>query len=390
MRATRSRGAHRLACIVVTLVPAAVLPQAPAPARGTVDAIAAPRTPLPGEAASAGVKRFSFIAYGDTRNSHDGIELQEAHGWVVESALRTIAAASRTRDPVRLVLQSGDAVVNGRDARQINVSFVPLINRFTREAGVSYFFSAGNHDVTGSQNPADSMRAVGLANLLSAHRNLLPAEGTSRRLAGYPAYAFGYGNTFFLAFDSQVAADSTQFDWVRAQLEGLDRRRYVNIVVFCHHPAYSSGPHGGPTLEAGTRAVRERYMPLFRRHHVKLMLVGHEHLFEHWTERYRDASGSWRLDQIVSGGGGAPIYRYSGEPDLSAYEAAGGVDHARVEHLIRPSADTTANPHHYLVVHVDGPVLRVEAVGVGWGSAFAPYPKGGLVLQDPRGRSVSP
>ena len=361
--------------------------QSTAQVSAPVTAIAAPRTPLPTEEASADITRFSFIVYGDTRNSHDGIALQEAHGWVVESALNTIAASANGPDPVRFVLQSGDAVVNGQDANQLNVSFVPLINRITTEAGIPYFFTAGNHDVTGAQDLKNPRRVLGLGNLLAANRNLLPPEGSARRLAGYPTYAFGYGNTFVLAFDSDIAADTTQFNWVRSQLEGLDAKRYVNLVVFCHHPVFSSGPHGGPNVEASTRTIRELYMPLFRRHHVKLLFVGHDHLFEHWVERYDDASGSHRFDEIVSAGGGAPLYTYSDEPDLGAYTAAGAAEHLRVEHLIKPAADTTGNPHHYLVVHVALDTVRVEAIGVGWGRAFAPYPKGGLVLRDAnRGR----
>ena len=62
-------------------------------------------------------------------------------------------------------------------------------------------------------------------------KNLMPAEGSPRRLNGYPTYAFGYGNTFMIAFDSQVAPDETQFNWVKAQLEGLDRKRYVHVIA---------------------------------------------------------------------------------------------------------------------------------------------------------------
>ena len=97
-----------------------------------------------------------------------------------------------------------------------------------------------------------------------------------------------------------------QFAWVKAQLEGLDRKRDVNIAVFYHHPAFSSGPHGGPKLEPQAAAVRTRRMPLFRRHHVRLLLTGHEHLFEHWVEHYTDATGPHRMDQRVSGGGRDP------------------------------------------------------------------------------------
>src|SRR4051812_21140182 len=69
-----------------------------------------PRTPLPSEASTSGVKRFSFIAYGDTRGRHDGVDLQAEHTLVVESMLGTIQRAAATTDPIKFVLQSGDAV----------------------------------------------------------------------------------------------------------------------------------------------------------------------------------------------------------------------------------------------------------------------------------------
>ncbi len=359
--------------------------QAPADSVPRVVAIVASRTPLPSEAASAKITKFSFIAYGDTRNSHDGTALQEVHGQVVESALARAAQLAKGPDPVRFVVQSGDGVANGQKAEQLNVSFSPLINRITG-AGIPYFFVAGNHDVTGAHELQNPQRMAGLANLLAANRNLIPAESSPRRLPGYPTYAFGYGNTFVLAFDSNIADDSTQFRWVRAQLDSLDRRRYANIVVVFHHPVFSSGQHGGKTVEASTLALRRMYMPLFRREHVRLLLVGHEHLFEHWVERYEDASGPHRIDEIVSGGGGAPLYSFSAEPDLGAYLADGAEAHVAVEHLVKPGADSTGNPHHYLVVHVDGEKLSIEVVGVGWGSSFAPYPGGTLVIAPAKGQ----
>lgn len=368
-----------------TQMAAQAVAQAPGESASQVVAIVAPRVPLPAEAASAKVTKFSFIAYGDTRNSHDGTALQEVHGLVVESALSRAAQLAKGPDPVRFVVQSGDGVANGQKAEQLNVSFSPLINRITGD-GIPYFFVAGNHDVTGAHDLQNPQRMVGLANLLAANRNLIPPESSPRRLAGYPTYAFGYGNTFVLAFDSNIAADSTQFRWVRSQLDSLDRRRYTNIVVVCHHPVFSSGPHGGKTVEASTLALRQLYMPLFRREHVKLLLVGHEHLFEHWVERYEDASGPHRIDEIVSGGGGAPIYSYSAEPDLGTYLADGAEAHVAVEHLVKPGADSTGNPHHYLVVHVDGEKLSIEVVGVGWGSSFAPYAGGRMAIPAQKGQ----
>ena len=126
-------------------------------ASGIVIAIDGPREPLPAEKTTAKIKRFSFIAYGDTRNSYDGVLPQEVHGLIVESLLAKAASLARQPDPVRFVVSSGDAVVNGQRIDQLNVSFVPLINRITA-AGLPYFFTAGNHDVTGAQDLQNPQR----------------------------------------------------------------------------------------------------------------------------------------------------------------------------------------------------------------------------------------
>lgn len=371
--------------IIASLLGSQLLAQVAQPPVDTtpVVAIKSPRNPLPAEAASANVTRFSFIAYGDTRGRRDGTNEQYEHWLVVESMLRTIRAMENGPDPVRFVLQSGDAVVNGRDPRQWNVSFVGLINRITTEGGVPYFLAPGNHDVTGSDDLMNPGRRVGLGNYLRAVGQLIPPDRNARRLDGYPTYAFGYGNTFVLAFDSNIADDSTQYNWIKSQLEGLDRRRYENLIAFMHHPVYSSGPHGGANLERPTVQLRARYMPLFRKHGVDLLLVGHEHLFEHWVERYRDAAGrTRRLDQIVSGGGGAPLYPYQGEPDLRAYRAESGADSVRVQHLVRPGMEPGDQAYHYVVVHVDGARMWLEVIGVDWGRAFAPYRSNRATLAD--------
>ena len=125
-------------------------------------------------------------------------------------------------------------------------------------------------------------------------------------------------------------------------------------------------------------------MPLFRKHGVDLVFTGHDHLFEHWIERYRDGSGQQRrMDQIVSGGGGAPLYAYGGDPDLSAYLEAAAADSVEVTHLVRPSPKRSDNPYHYLVVHVNGRERWMEVVGVDWGRGFQPYRSARTTLSDP-------
>src|SRR5829696_4616652 len=85
-----------------------------------VRAIQPPRNPLPPEDKSANISQFSFIVYGDTRGRRDGKEIQYEHSLIVDSMLATIKRLGETKYPVRFILQTGDAVVNGRDARQWN------------------------------------------------------------------------------------------------------------------------------------------------------------------------------------------------------------------------------------------------------------------------------
>jgi hypothetical protein len=347
-----------------------------------VDPIAAPRFPIPPESETADSTHFSFIAYGDTRDAEDGQIPQFVHSLVVQTMLDSIASRASSGDAIRFVLQSGDAVSNGTQVAQWNVSFVPIVNRLTTEAGIPYFLTPGNHDLPSFSGLRDANRNVGLTNYFHAVARTIPSNGDARRLKDYPAFAFGYGNTFVITFDSNIADDRKQFDWVEDQLEHLDHARYTNIVVFFHHPVFSSGPHGFPRAEPSTLQLRSRWMPLFHRYHVRLLLAGHDHLYEHWTEHYVDASGVHRLDQIVSAGGGAPLYNYRGEPDVSGYLRANAADSLRLDHVIKPSADPAGNPYHFVIVHVDGTHLSLEVVGVAGGSNFRPYGDARVSLDD--------
>lgn len=340
-----------------------------------VAAIKPPTNPLPAEAESRGITKFSFVVYGDTRGRRDGTEVQYEHSLIVDAVLAQIRRLATTDYPVKFVLQSGDAVQDGREVRQWNVSFVPLINRLTTEGDVAYFLVPGNHEATTTE--------AGLRNYFDAVSALIPPEGSPRRLRGHTTYSFGYGNTFVIALDANIAGDEKQFQWVKGQLEGLDRSRYINVVVFCHQAPFSSGPHGGAHVEEPTKNLRTLYMPLFNEHHIRAVFSGHEHLFEHWVERYADAGGPHRMDLVVSGGGGAPIYAYSGEPDLSEYLKANEASKLKLQHLVKPGVERGSNPYHFVVVHVDGEKLDMEVIAVDWGSGFQPYRSNKVELRDP-------
>ena len=161
------------------------------------------------------------------------------------------------------------------------------------------------------------------------------------------------------------------------------------MVAFFHHPPFSSGPHGGASadpvpgtgvkapdrVETQTTAIRNLYMPLFRKHHVRMIVAGHDHLYDHWVERYEDQGTTYRMDTIVTGGGGAPIITYNGEPDLRAYLAASAAAGVKVEHMMKPGPTVADNPHHFVAITVDGDRLSLEVIGTG-AAPYTPYPGG--------------
>ncbi|HUK37391.1 MAG TPA: metallophosphoesterase [Vicinamibacterales bacterium] len=354
--------------------------QSGAPDEVAVRPIAAPAHLLPPEDETASVKKFSFFVYGDTRSpgpsrsgepAPDGREIQGPHAAVVDAMIFKAAALRRTDFPVRFVVSTGDAVLYGPNGTMWNVSYVPVIERLTRQAGLSFFYAPGNHDTT-THPQGDPERSHGLRNLLQAMSNLMPPDGSPRRLSGYATYSFGYGNAFFLLIDSNIATDATQLAWVTNQLERLDRSRYRNVFAVFHHPPFDSGAHGGPIVEPESAAVRAVYLPLFHKHHVRMTLCGHDHLLDHFVERYEDRGRTYRMDHLVSGGGGAPTYTYHGEPDLQMYLQENAGQHVRIEHLAKPGPSIEDNPHHFVIVRVDGTKLSLEVVATS-ASPFRPY-----------------
>src|SRR5215813_6285880 len=91
--------------VVLAQVPAAPPRQAPAAQpvpMVEVRPIPPPATPLPDESASAGITRFSFIAYGDTRSGSepgvpgDGQILHPQHSQLVDQMLALAKAREST------------------------------------------------------------------------------------------------------------------------------------------------------------------------------------------------------------------------------------------------------------------------------------------------------
>ena len=96
------------------------------------------------------------------------------------------------------------------------------------------------------------------------------------------------------------------------------------------------------------------------------------------------STGWHRMDLVVTGGGGAPIYTYQGEPDVSQYLRENQAAGVTLEHVVKPGLDAGDNPYHFVVVRVDGDRMDLQVIGVDWGTGWRPYRSNRTDLNDAR------
>jgi 3',5'-cyclic AMP phosphodiesterase CpdA len=137
-------------------------------------------------------------------------------------------------------------------------------------AGVTVAGTLGNHDVRvdGGRYEFDELG--------------MPRARYQRRV----------GNVDFFLLNSNAATSPTQREWLRNALAASTAR--WQVVAF-HHPAYTCGAY------SGNSAVISRWVPLFERYKVDLVLAGHDHNYQ----RFREHRG---VRYVVHGGGGARLY----------------------------------------------------------------------------------
>lgn len=280
---------------------------------------------------------FRFLIYGDNRTD------DASHAAVVR-AMETAHAD--------FLINTGDLVESGGSPPQWQ-TFFDIEAPLTRERPV--FSCVGNHELHDGAG-IEFVRYFGPASLPASE--LAPAPAATGQPVADAAAApvsleqlsgtFRWSNARFFLVNGMV--DYTKGPtraWLDKALTDSDKEPdLVWRVVVVHHGPWSSGPHGDNPL------LHEAKIPqLLREHKVDLVISGHDHIYERGT-----AAG---LAYVVSGGGGAPIYRVKQtEPTSRRYES--------VRHFIHVSASSVAMQLE--ATRPDGSMVERCALrkGAGW------------------------
>jgi hypothetical protein len=219
-------------------------------------------TTAPRPDAGAPVK---FLVYGDDRTD------PTAHRAIVR------AMTSAQAD---FLVNTGDLVEDGGSADDWQSFFeaeAPLL------AEHAVFVSIGNHELYDDAAGANFARYFGHADPGGAAR----PYGTTR---------LSTVRFFFLnGMDDWDSGDERQ--WLERALASADAEAGLAWrIAVVHQGPWSAGPHGG-----NEKLLRAHVPELLAAHKVDLVLSGHDHIYE------RGDAGA--LKYVVSGGGGAPLYR---------------------------------------------------------------------------------
>jgi hypothetical protein len=196
--------------------------------------------------ASARPKRLEFLYLGDAQT---GLE-----GWG-----SLLSSAFRRHPGMDAILMAGDLVDRGNERTNWDHFLLRAAPVFDR---VPVMPAAGNHEYL-DRGPR-----------LYQSTFRLPADGPEGVGPGL-VYSFRYGEAFFAVLDSTSAVMSDEE--AARQAEWLDRtlassREDWKFVMF-HHPIYPSHP-----VRDNAR-IREHWVPVFDRHHVDMVLQGHDHAY---------------------------------------------------------------------------------------------------------------
>lgn len=275
--------------------------------------------------AAAGPRAFSFIYFGDTQNS------------VRSLASRVMREAWAHLPRPALLVHAGD-LVNGRhgpkaDDDEWGEWFDAGSHMFAAHFALP---AAGNHEHLKENEDTPTERYV-----LNPHWPLqFPVPANGHEALPHTTYFTDYQGVRFIVLDSTSAlAEGTaeaQARWLEPVL--ADNPNTWTVVTY-HHPMYSPRPgRDNPPL-------REHWLPLFNEHGVDLVLQGHDHVYG----RGRNLADGANLRPGDEG----PVYVVS---------VAGAKQYRLSEETAASMAPAAEDTQLFQLVHIDGDVLRFEAL----------------------------
>lgn len=208
----------------------------------------------------------------------------------------------------------GDNVYNtGTDEEYTNKVFDTHYGYDSIFRFLPFYPIPGNHDygsVNGTDDP--SAHKGPYFDMVEVFKNG-EMGGVPSNMEAY--YSFDYGNTHFLALNSEMyrvfvfwdAFGTTFKTWLENDLKASTKKFKV---AYWHQPPYSKGSHDSDDFfEVFMKSMRERVLPILENNGVDLVLCGHSHVYERSylvNKHYGNSPSFDRNTMLVDSASGNP------------------------------------------------------------------------------------
>jgi serine/threonine-protein phosphatase CPPED1 len=188
--------------------------------------------------------------------------LTNNQSFVQETANFEFAIATANRLKPAFVVVTGDLSHRAHDSAEI-AEYKRITAKL--DPSIKLYALPGNHDETVPPS-AESLAKY-------------------RETFGPNYYTFRVGDIAGFALDSNLEKDEKTLPeesakmqaWLRIELEKAHRDGVKNLMVFQHHPLFTTAADEADNPNNLPKEVRQRYLALFHEFGVKYILVGHTH-----------------------------------------------------------------------------------------------------------------
>ena len=206
--------------------------------------------------------KFSFVAIGDAETYGSKRGYKKELSKVLEKA---------EDERPDFMLFTGDLITATGDPEKKIKGVIDLIKKYHN----NYYIAFGKHDLECGRVCVEKWKEV------------MFGQKIEKDDPGNMFHSFNFENTHFILLSTdwpqKHSIDQAQFDWLKQDLEGIDRTKIKNIIVVQHVPPITFFYKSAKDCHdmSCDEAMQNKLLNLYKEHKVDLVLSGHEHAFDH-------------------------------------------------------------------------------------------------------------
>ncbi|MCL2281810.1 MAG: metallophosphoesterase, partial [Fibromonadales bacterium] len=211
--------------------------------------------------------KYSVIAVADPQIGSSGDKGQ----WV-----KTVAAANAQAEKLgsgpAFMLIAGDQTNYANDIGELELYLSPAELR-----NLPVAVTIGNHDVVDMRVGPEQTGFMDKIYNWPNHNNLKNTSADATRLRAGGNYYFSYGNTLYIAINSQIAEAAIHEAFMAQAIASHPNATWK--IALIHNDFYGGGSHASPKGYSDSYNMQATWSPFLDKHGIDLSINGHDHIY---------------------------------------------------------------------------------------------------------------